>query len=200
MLRTSCRSPSVAMKSSGGVALDVLLDAGQRLLRHRAAVRQRDAEELEPERRPRRRAREIEEADAFGGDLEVAADVARDAHAGLRNRRPPHAGERPRRARARGGSTRPSALPRAAATAGPRSRTSRRPSPAARGVSTFTSRLLSRCRTERTRWKNSSASCSWRAARSSSASAPPGLSSRMCRVAAMSRSPPGALLMSGSSW
>ena len=80
-----------------GVALDVLLDAGQRLLGHGAAVRERNPEQLEPERRPRRRAREIEEANAFRGDLEVAPDVARDAHAALRRGRAPHPGERPRR-------------------------------------------------------------------------------------------------------
>ena len=40
---------------------------------------------------------EIEEAHAFGGDLEVAPDVARDAHPALRRRRAPHPGQRPRR-------------------------------------------------------------------------------------------------------
>ena len=40
---------------------------------------------------------EIQETDPLGGDLEVAADVPRDAHPGLRNRRAPHPAERPRR-------------------------------------------------------------------------------------------------------
>ena len=40
----------------GGVALDVLLDARQRLLGDGSAVRQRDPEDLEPERRLRGRA------------------------------------------------------------------------------------------------------------------------------------------------
>ena len=48
-----------------GVALDVLLDARERLLGHGAAVRERDPEKLEPERRPRCRAREIEETNAL---------------------------------------------------------------------------------------------------------------------------------------
>ena len=81
----------------GGVALDVLLDAGQRLLGYGAAVRERDAEQFKPERRPRRRAREIQEADALGRDLEMPADVARDAHPALRRGRAAHPLERTRR-------------------------------------------------------------------------------------------------------
>ena len=80
-----------------GVAIDVLLDAGERLLRHGAAVREGDAEQLEPQRRPRRGAGEIQEAHALGGNLEVPADVAGDAHPALRRGRAPHAVERARR-------------------------------------------------------------------------------------------------------
>ena len=73
------------MKSSGRIALDVLLDAAQRLLRDGAAVRQRDPEEFEPQRRARCRARQIQETHALGGDLEVPSDMARDTHSALRS-------------------------------------------------------------------------------------------------------------------
>ena len=79
------------------VALDVLLDAGQRLLGDGAAVRQRDPEEFEPERRARRRAGQIQEAHALGGDLEVPPDMARDTHPALRRGGATDPDERPRR-------------------------------------------------------------------------------------------------------
>ena len=62
----------------GRVALDVLLDAGERLLGHGAAVRRAQCRKSSSQSDGRDAARvEIEEAHAVGGDLEVAADVAR---------------------------------------------------------------------------------------------------------------------------
>ena len=159
---SSCwRSPSVATKSSGGVALDVLLDAGERLLRHRAAVRRARSGTARATATARDAARVgIEEADALGGDLEVAADVPRRRSSRLRSRRAPHPAERPRR------------RPRACRKYSPISVSTRccdcRPSQpnisatfsCSSWVSTLTSRPLSRCRIERTRSRNSSASCS----------------------------------------
>ena len=76
----------------GAVARQVLLDAVEGLLRDRAAVGERQPENLDPQRGPGGRALEVQEADAVTGDLEMTPD----ARGGLAfGRGPRRAGFRP---------------------------------------------------------------------------------------------------------
>jgi hypothetical protein len=71
-----------AGKIVGTAPCNVLLDAIQRLLRYGAPVREREPEGFEPERRPRRCAVDVHEANPVAGDLELTAD--QPLHAGIR--------------------------------------------------------------------------------------------------------------------
>ena len=178
----------------GGVAVDVLFDAGPGRRRHRAAFGQRHPERFEPHRRHRRDAAGIDEAHAVGANLEIAADrrgSPSPATAAGPRRAPTPAGARPA---ARGRSTPTSAL-RPAAAGLPRAGPSpRRPPPAADASGGW------RCG----RWSRAGSSGRgtgslprrWRDRRSRAL--PPattsGRSARSRRSASMSRSAPGRVL------
>ena len=77
----------------GAVAIEVLLDAVERLLRDRTAVGKRQPEDLDPQRGAVPGALGIGEADAVAGNLEIAADRVTPACSAGGLRRALHAAE-----------------------------------------------------------------------------------------------------------